>query len=1034
MCPESESTGPHPIAGQGPGDSKPDIPGHEIQAELGRGGMGVVFKARHLKLNRLVAVKMMLAGNYAGPRQLGRFLREAEALAGLGHPNVVQVHDVGELDGLPYFTMEYVEGGSLSQKLAGAPQPAGQAAALVTTLAGAVDAAHQGGIVHRDLKPANVLLTADGAPKISDFGLARRLDGEHGLTWTGTPVGTPSYMAPEQAGGESLELGPAVDVYALGAILYELLTGRPPFRAATAAETMLQVIHQEPVPPLRLNTNVPRDLQTICLKCLHKEPQRRYATAAALAEDLYRFQRGESILARPAGVPERLRKWVRRHPTETGTLTVSLLLVIALVGGVSLGLTWAQQGSAGRRTRGRDRSQGGGGAARQRPLDGSVATRPRHGPRRGWAAGGPGPSFASGSPTGASRDLDLVIKLDAIRLKRLTHGELAFYKAQADQAYAEAFPRAGLGKLHDRPSSVASKLSASAVRGALVAAVHDWAVCATGRAERDWLLEVARQAEPEADGWRDRILDPAVWDDPGALAELARTVPERLSVSMLLALGERLNAVGGDAPSFLKRVQKEHPADFWVNLILGNSLVLHQVPAEASGYYRAALASRPGAAVGYCAVGDTLRLQKSFTEATEYYQKALELDRHYARAHSNLGLTLQAQDRLDDAIRYYRHAVQLDPNYAWAHNNLGDALRLKGRLDEAYDHCQQAIMLEPKNFVIQTSLYNDLLKQGRRQEARVAWRGALDANPREAEAWYGYAELCLFLGQLDEYRRVRSDLLDRFGATTFSFVAEPIGRTCLLLPGTEDELRKAVALADRAMAAKDSTPDWVQRYLLFAKGAGRISSRPAERAAITMMEGEASKVMGPAPRLILAMAQHGLGRPQLRHEKTLAGKAVISFDWSDVSGGQPRRLDLCHVLRREAEALIVPSLPAFLKGEYQPVDNNERLALVGICQSQGLNLVAARLYADAFASDPAWAEDLTSECRNRAGLGDKQPVGRVEELTTECRYPAARCAALASRENGAERGQGQRRRAHPLAYPGARLVAGRFDCLGDVVG
>ena len=293
----------------------PQIPGHEVQEVLGRGGMGVVYKARHVRLNRSVALKMLLTGAHASPESRERFLREAEAVAGLRHPNIVQVHDMGDQDGQPYFTMEFVEGGNLAQKLAGTPQPPRQAAALLATLAEAVQAAHQSGIVHRDLKPSNVLLTADGTPKISDFGLARRMEGEAGLTWTGTAVGTPSYMAPEQAEAKPLTWGPAVDIYALGAILYELLTGRPPFRAETAAETLRQVISQDPVPPSRLNAKVPRDLETICLKCLEKDPHRRYASAAALAEDLHRFQRNEPIVARPVGSLERALRWTRRNPT-----------------------------------------------------------------------------------------------------------------------------------------------------------------------------------------------------------------------------------------------------------------------------------------------------------------------------------------------------------------------------------------------------------------------------------------------------------------------------------------------------------------------------------------------------------------------------------------------------------------------------------------------------------------------------------------------------------------------------------------------
>ena len=231
----------------------PQVPGYRVDALLGRGGMGVVYRAWHLRLNRAVALKMLLAGPCARPEELGRFQREAEAVAALNHPNIVQVHDVGDLEDLPYFTMELVEGGNLAEQIQGVPQPAGQAAALVATLAEAIQAAHQSGIVHRDLKPANILLTKDGTPKVTDFGLARRLEGNGGLTLSGAPLGTPSYMAPEQARGDKGAIGPATDVYALGAILYELLTGRPPFRADSPTATLHQVMADEPVPPVRLN-------------------------------------------------------------------------------------------------------------------------------------------------------------------------------------------------------------------------------------------------------------------------------------------------------------------------------------------------------------------------------------------------------------------------------------------------------------------------------------------------------------------------------------------------------------------------------------------------------------------------------------------------------------------------------------------------------------------------------------------------------------------------------------------------------------
>ncbi len=307
----------------------PTVPGYEVLGELGRGGMGVVYKARHEALDRVVALKVLRAGPHADADELRRFRHEAQAAARLQHPHIVQVFETGEHNGLPYFSQEYVAGGSLDRKLAGTPQPPREAARLALTLAGAVHAAHQAGVVHRDLKPANVLLTADGTPKVADFGLARRQD-VPGRTARGEVLGTPLYMAPEQAAGRAQEVGPAADVYALGAILYELLTGRPPFQGATTYDTLTQVLHQEPVPPARLQPTTPRDLETVCLKCLRKEPGRRYPSAADLADDLRRFLAGEPVRARPVGPWERGWKWARRRPAWAALLAVSAAAVLTL--------------------------------------------------------------------------------------------------------------------------------------------------------------------------------------------------------------------------------------------------------------------------------------------------------------------------------------------------------------------------------------------------------------------------------------------------------------------------------------------------------------------------------------------------------------------------------------------------------------------------------------------------------------------------------------------------------------------------------
>jgi serine/threonine protein kinase len=290
--------------------------------------MGVVYRARQKKLNRIVALKMM-TGHY-GPDELIRFLAEAETAAGLHHTNIVQIHEVGDQDGAPFFSMEYIETGSLADRLRAGTIPPREAAQLLIGVARALHFAHQNGIVHRDMKPANVLLDPEGVPKVTDFGIAKRLKGDTPLTLSGAVIGTPTYMAPEQAKGTSRDVGAAADVYSLGAILYEMLAGRPPF-LPDESETalMMRVITEDPVSPAWHRPDVPRDLETICLKCLEKEPRDRYASAAAFAEDLRRYLDDESILARPPTTVLRTIKWIRRHPWRFVSRAALLLVLVA---------------------------------------------------------------------------------------------------------------------------------------------------------------------------------------------------------------------------------------------------------------------------------------------------------------------------------------------------------------------------------------------------------------------------------------------------------------------------------------------------------------------------------------------------------------------------------------------------------------------------------------------------------------------------------------------------------------------------------
>jgi serine/threonine-protein kinase len=912
-----------PITPEPPAGS-PQIPGYEVEAVLGQGGMGVVYRARQRALGRPVAIKMLLAGPFASSQELGRFRRETAALACLRHPNIVQVYDAGDAEGRPYFAMELVEGGSLAQKLAGAPQPARAAAALVSTLAGAVEVAHKSGIVHRDLKPANILLTADGTPKVSDFGLARRLDGEDGLTRTGSPLGTPSYMAPEQAQGGADVVGPAADVYALGAILYELLTGRPPFRAETAAETIRQVMDRDPVPPSRLNSTVPRDLETVCLKCLQKEPRRRYATAAALADDLGRFQRGEAIAARPEGPVARLARRVRRRPALSAAVAASVLLLCVVVGG---GLWVLSDRAADRRAK--DAAD----AATEQAAEGDVEEMVGWLRQSSWPearaalerakgrVGNRGSAELNRRMEQGRRDVELGMQLDAI-VRNAYDTRDGTPNFSSSEEFLAAFRGAGLGEAYDDPEVVAARIRESHICNALVVALDQWASFTGNLRMVDWMREVARRADPDSADWRKRAGDPANWQDDAAFARLLETAPVASRAIPTLLAGEGRMAAGGqDTTPRLKRIQATYPGDFRVNFRLGYVLAGQSNHGEAVRYHQAALAARPGSIIGY---------------------------------HS-LGESLQALGRNEEALEHYEHALKLAPTASYIRVNLIIFLLQLGRPAEAEVHLQRLLALDPKYVGDNRTLRAVLIRGGRVDEALYAWKAAIKAYPAH-DISYGYAEFCLFLGREGEYRRARQDLLAAFGRHPYlsPFTAERVARACLLLPASGDELRTAVTLAERAVAVDRTKYGAGYPCFRFAQGLAEYRQGRLDLA-ISTMQGDASKVLGPAPRLVLAMALHK--KDQVAEARKTLAAAVASHDWrADLVRDQDDWI--YHVLRREAEALILPNLPAFLAGTYEPRDNDERLALLGVCQFTNRTHALARLYAAAFAADPKLAEDV----------------------------------------------------------------------------
>jgi tetratricopeptide (TPR) repeat protein len=889
----------------------PHISGYEVREMLGRGGMGVVYKAWHLRLNRPVALKMLLAGEYAQPEELERFLREAETVASLRHPNIVQVHEVGDVGGRPYFTMEFIEGGSLAQKLAATPQPAIQTAVLVATVAEAMQVAHESGIIHRDLKPANILLTSEGNPKVTDFGLAQRLEGSAALTLTGAPLGTPSYMAPEQARSQRDAIGPATDVYALGAILYEMLTGRPPFRAESPAATVEQVLNREPVPASRLNATVPRDLETICLKCLEKDPARRYPSARAVAEDLNRFQRNEPIMARPVGSLERVLRWTRRKPTAAGLLAALVALFLLTVGG---GL-WLERQQAERRaeTARQEERQS---QAVQAALE-KAATLQQQGcwPEAQAVLDGAQRLLADSSAVAlvervnqARADADMVTELEEIRLRTLVFPRSADPGFRSlEIQYAEAFRKYRIPLLTPEAPDAAARIRSSSIHETLLAYLHDWLSLASSE-NRTPLQNLLDRADN--DDWRSAFREALVKKDTDKLNALAHAPETKTQPAVILSVlgGAMLtDKYANSALALLQEAQQHYPGDFWTNYQLG-LFWNRERPREAVGYFRVAVAIRPAS----------------------------------DQAYMNLGNALRDSDDAEGAIAAFRQCLALKPNYPAA-----------------------------KDLILA------LIQRGRLEDARAAWEKLLERDPAHHDPWYGYAELCLFLGRTDDYHSARLALLRRFGASTYPFDAERCARACLLAPATADELRQAVALAQRAVAVTPGDK-WGEPYFQFVHGLAEYRQGQFDRA-ITTMRGGASSVLGPAPRLVLAMALHRSGRRQEARETFV--KAILAHDWRPI---QLPVLDpngwIFHVLRREAESMLLPNLSAFLDGTYQPADNEERLALLGACQFLNRTHAIARLYTDAFSADPTLAENLDANYR----------------------YDAARAAALAGCGHGSD--------------------------------
>jgi serine/threonine-protein kinase len=785
-----------PIFPAAPGARLPQIAGYEVDELLGRGGMGVVYKARHRALKRAVAVKM-LASAHASSAERARFKAEAEAVARLEHPNIVQIHEVGEADGRPFFVMEYVAGGSLAKRLAGRKMPPRDAARLVAALADAMHLAHCRNLVHRDLKPANVLLGGDadapiGAcqPKVTDFGLARQLDADSGQTQVGVVLGTPGYMAPEQAEGLAHAAGPAADVYALGAILYECLTGRPPFQGATALETLERVRRTEPITPSALNRQVPRDLETICLKCLRKLPEERYFSARELADDLGRFVRGEPVTARPVGAAERLRKWVWRRPAAAGLLAAVVLLVA--LGGTGTWLLYQQRAAA---------------HARQEEVDyrvGAVLEHERGQLDEAWRAHDLAKLTAA--DTAARRAVDIIrsggasapVQQEAEAFRE--DAALRLARANKNQALLDAVldvlaPLETVAYFHDVAGVTPDPPS---LEEHYAAAFRRWGLDVDGTTEADmfaqlrqepavyqqelvaaldaWMLERRLRGSPEAD-WRRllRLSDrldrnprnrrlrawlvgeaplrpdtvaglvatgsawPALWELRYGnawreLLELRRQInPHTGPAQTVVLLARACTAVGdvAGAEEVLRQAVTARPHQVVLLDAMGKLLARQQRFDEAIGYYRAARGQRPQLGID---LTRALLAARRATEAREVMEDLVLRQPHNSAFYLFLGVAAYKQQKLDEAKAIFRKALDLNPDLAEAYFSRGIILDAQRRGDEAVAEYQKAINRKADFALAHHNLGAALARQSKYAAAEAAYRKAIDLEPTFVKA------------------------------------------------------------------------------------------------------------------------------------------------------------------------------------------------------------------------------------------------------------------------------------------------------------
>ncbi len=1013
------------------------LAGYEVLDELGRGSMGVVYKARQVALDRLVALKTLQEGLFSRQEGLDRFISEARVVARLQHPNIVQVFEISLQRDLPFFAMELVEGGNLATWLGGRPQPFADAARLARTLARAIHAAHEQGIVHRDLKPGNVLMASppgptvregasggarsdlphgracdgrpsesralEGVPKITDFGLAKQIEGDSALTQSGVILGTPNYMAPEQARGSSRDVGPAADIYALGAILYEMLTGRPPHNAESPAETVLQLFQFEPVAPSKLRSRLPRDLETICLKCLQKEPARRYASAAELADDLERYLDGAPILARPAPWREKAWKWAKRRPAAAALAGCAVAGLLVFLGSLVYHERQLRHKLAEARLeeqQARDAQE----LLRQR---GEVEDLLRQGEaalaKEDWRAAvlhlGHARDRLGADGKGELADLRqrCGVLLERATRQRQERERLKHFRAAREQALFEATLFTGSDLQSAREQARRSAAAALAVYGIVpgkpikltldspylkeaerrevlidcyeLLVMQADAVAAASAAPGQTWPERARRAQEALDlldqaealgvetralrQRRARYLAHAGDDAAAATAaqRAARTPPAGALDHFLL--GEELLRKG-DAPAAtaaFERALQEQPGHFWAQCYLGLSWLRRQRPDLAAQALTACIGQRPDFTWLYllrgAARGEVGQHGPAETDFALAEKRGLSEPQRYV-LYNQRGVLRVRQGRADDAIRDLREAVRLRPAQYQAHVNLAQAYLKASRLDDAVAALDQAIALEPNL----ASLY--------RTRAQVQMLRHQDARA---------------LGDLD------AALALSRGAPAAVRAADHLLRARLLL--RREDQSAALAACGQALALQ---PD-VQVYRLQAEvllALGRHADAAAALDACLERQPRDAELLCARASLRTRLgdyagAQTDYGRAL---EVAAAAETFAARGWTYLLTNTPRLAleDFEQALRRDAahaDALMGRAQARVLLGQTDPALADARAALRVGPRSSRLSYNAARVYAQA-----ALRAEKRSGSRGREGLS-REGVALLDDALSQ---------------------------------------------------